>query len=828
ADVTFTVSGGTPPGTTGNDYTVTPVADAMGAYTLAVTPNSGMTTATGTITLTQVDDNLLENDETVTVTLTAAASSGTATVSATAASATAALASDDMAEVSIARAMDNDGFTEGASGSAGQTSFTVSLGAALPGNVTIPFTVSGTGISAADYDISAPSGIMATATGGNIVINAGATSGTITIDASSDTLLEGAETLTVELGASITGGGTLPGLGPVTVTRSATAPSATADIADANSATVAIADGADFTEGASGAGGMSTLTVSITGATTTAQTTVDFTVTGCGSGGAADCSFAPSGGTLTMNAGAASGDIVLTQQNDDLNEPDETITVAITGATSSGVTLTATDSSGTATLQDDDDITVTISRASGESGREGEAGEVNFTVALSGGVRVGALTVPFSITGDLLAAEYDITAPSGIPAADTGGDVVFPAADPTASPPVAATATDSMTITVDLIDDDLNEARETLIVTGTAAGATGLRTANGGAVAFAGGGGNTESVGVNDDDDIALTLAAAAGTDTDTADPDLDVVEGTTVTLTVTMDHASAANVSVAFSSEIGAQANMGDAMDSDNDATTVDVNSGANPDFTAMGENSGPLSEGLVLVLAGETTADITIDINADRIREGAETLTVALTTSIFVATEGGVASLGSPVSVDLVIAPSTTSAHVISLASGNPATLDESAGATTFTITRSGPDIAMGTTLDVVWTFAAGDTAAADFEGSALPTGGTVTFATNETSKTFTIDPAEDTLAEGGADGAEEFMLALSEAGTLTEMVKNMVGGVQVVTSAATVEIVDPDDALVIAIDGSGSIGTAAEDTSSSTRTLTWRISVTGATST
>ncbi|MDD9802091.1 MAG: hypothetical protein OXU53_06010, partial [Deltaproteobacteria bacterium] len=674
ADITFTVSGGTPPGmgVTDNDYTVTPAA-AMGAYTLAVTPNSGNQSATGAITLTQVDDNLLEDDETITVTLTAAASSGTATVSATAASATAALASDDVAEVSIARAMDNDGFTEGGSGSAGQTSFTVTLGASLPGNVTVPFTVAGTGITAADFDISAPSGIQATATDGNITINSGDTSGTITIDASSDTLLEGAETLTVELGTSITGGG--PG---VTVTRSATAPTATADIADANSVTVAIADGAAFTENASGAGGMSTLTVSLTGATTTASTTVEFTVTGCGTGAAADCTFAPSGGTVTINSGDASGDITLTQQNDDLNEPDETITVAITSATSSGVTLTATDGSGTATLQDDDSISVRISRASGESGSEGEGGAVNFTVALSGGIRADVLTVPFAITG-LENAEFTITAPSGLSATDTGGDVVFPAPDPTGSPAVVPTATDSMTITVDLIDDDVNEATETLTITGAAPGATGLRAANGGDVGYVLNG-NRETVDVTDDDAITVSIAAAAGTDTDTADADIDVVEGTTATITVSIDHASAADVFVPITHSIGSQANE----------VGQNANDNTNPDYTVSGLTDRTvltLTVSGVVITAGNTSGDIEFSIATDRLAEGAETLTITMG-GASADMGGGSVALGSPTSVDLVIGANSAAAHTITLVgSGSPSSLDEGDAATTFTITRSGP---------------------------------------------------------------------------------------------------------------------------------------------
>ncbi|MDD9853497.1 MAG: hypothetical protein OXU78_06055, partial [Deltaproteobacteria bacterium] len=396
-------------------------------------------------------------------------------------------------------------------------------------------------------------------------------------------------------------------------------------------------------------------------------------------------------------------------------------------------------------------------------------------------------------------------------------------ADPTASPPVVPAATDSMTITVDLIDDDVNEATETLTITGAVPGATGLRAANGGDVGYVLNG-NRETVDVTDDDAIAVNIAAASGTDVDPTTDGIQVNEGSTVTLTVSLDHASAADAFVTVTLSIGTQANeVGQA-----------ANDNSNPDYTVSGltERTVQVLPGLtqmvsgVEITAGNTSGDITIPIAADRLAEGAETLTVTMG-GASVGTGGGAITLGSADRLSLIITANSAAAHAFTLA-GSPTSLDEGDAATTFTITRSGPAITSGTTLDVTWTFGAGDTVAADFESSTAPTSGTVQFSASETTKTFTIDPAEDTLAEGGADGGEEFTLTLSEPSTLTEAIKTAEGGVQVVTAPHRVQIVDPDDALVIAIDGTGSIGAAAEDTSSSTRTLTWRISVTGATST
>jgi len=62
------------------------------------------------------------------------------------------------------------------------------------------------------------------------------------------------------------------------------------------------------------------------------------------------------------------------------------------------------------------------------------------------------------------------------------------------------------------------------------------------------------------------------------------------------------------------------------------------------------------------------------------------------------------------------------------------------TFTVSRS----ASAGVVDVAWTFAAGGTSAADFTGGTLPAGGTVAMADGQSSGTFTISVAGDTLVE------------------------------------------------------------------------------------
>jgi len=252
-------------------------------------------------------------------------------------------------------------------------------------------------------------------------------------------------------------------------------------------------------------------------------------------------------------------------------------------------------------------------------------------------------------------------------------------------------------------------------------------------------------VDVYDDDDITISLASARGTDTDPDTAGIQVREGSTVLLLATLSHAAEGGITFHYTARIATQANEEGQADN---SGTMGLGTAADADFYPRGERV-PINmvHSSTRAIAGQMDADIRIEIKADRLAEDDETLTVTLTSEDFPSRLRGPFGRGN-VSVDLIIVENSAAAHSLSLS--GPASLDEGDAAQTYTITRNGPAIPDGTALSVIWGFqnGAGENAvaAADFTGG-LPAGGTLSFSGSETSKTFTIDPAQDALAEGGA---------------------------------------------------------------------------------
>ncbi|MDD9863405.1 MAG: hypothetical protein OXU54_02350, partial [Gammaproteobacteria bacterium] len=219
-------------------------------------------------------------------------------------------------------------------------------------------------------------------------------------------------------------------------------------------------------------------------------------------------SSVPAAGTLTFGGSDSSQSFAIGIAGDDRNEPGETFAIALSIAAADmaaanangGVSLPADLS---VTINDDDPVTVAIARHSGCAASVAEsAGSCDFTVTVAGGARASGVgtVVPFTVGGaGVTAGDFDITAPSGIPAGASGGEIAIAQAD----------AMGTVTLTVS--NDALNEATESLTLTGAAVGASGLRlTGSGaGAVEYASGG-NEASVDVTDDDPIAATFAAAS------------------------------------------------------------------------------------------------------------------------------------------------------------------------------------------------------------------------------------------------------------------------------------------------------------------------------
>ncbi len=349
----------------------------------AVTAGQTLTFAAGTtsqtITVSVTGDITVEADETVVINL-SSPSSG-AMLSATASSGTGTISNDDTLPV---LSIDSPSVNEGDSGSTNLT-FTVTLSAAYSQDVTVTYadTLTGTATSGTDY-----TAVSAT----TLTITAGTTSGTFNVSVQGDTTSEADETVVISLG------------NPTNATVS-TAPrtgTGTGTITDNDTLSIS----SPFVdEGDSGSANL-VFTVSLGGTKATAVT-VNYADAGTGTATSGTDYTAVTAGQLTLAAGTTSGTITVEVTGDTTVEADETVVIALSSA--SGATLSATASSGTGTIRDDDGTTPTFSIDS-PTVNEGDSGSTNmtFTVRLSPAASSNTRVI-FGITGGTATSGTDYT-----------------------------------------------------------------------------------------------------------------------------------------------------------------------------------------------------------------------------------------------------------------------------------------------------------------------------------------------------------------------------------------------------------------------------------
>ncbi len=398
--VNYAVTGGTASGG-GVDYTFT-------NGTLSFSPGE----TTKNIQITVVNDTLDEENETIQVTL---SSPVNATLGATTQHTYTVTDDDTAPSLSI-----NDvAVTEGDAGTVNAV-FTVSLSAASGQTVTVQFaTADGTATAGSDY-VAVP---LTTLT-----FNPGETSKTVTVQVNGDTLPESNETFFVNLSnASNATISDSQGLG--TINNDDPLPSLSINDVAGN-------------EGNSGTN-IFNFTVTLSSASAQAVTvqyaTADGTATGgpaCGSG----IDYVSTSGTasLTIPAGATTGQIPVAVCGDTVVEPNETFFVNLSGATNA----TISDGQGQGTIANDDLTTVTIV-ATDPTATEANTTTGFFTVSRTGST-ASSLTVFYQPGGSATAGSDYQTLP---------GSVVIPAGQSTA------------TITVTPIDDSVvGEGDETVLV----------------------------------------------------------------------------------------------------------------------------------------------------------------------------------------------------------------------------------------------------------------------------------------------------------------------------------------------------------------------------
>ena len=412
--------------TSGTDYT---------GGVANVTIPAGATTAT--IVIDPTVDGTVETDETVTLTVAA----GTGYTVGAPASATGTILNDDVPTATISVTPANV-----AEDGAPNLVYTVTLNQANPGAATsVNYAIGGTATNGTDYaTIASP-----------LVIPAGSTSGTITVNPTADATIEANETVTLTLNA---GAGYTVGVPN----------SATGTILNDDLPTLVIND-VTATEGNAGVTNF-TFTVSLSAPAGPGGTTFDI-ATANGSATAGVDYVANSLTGQTIPAGSSTYTFTVLVNGDTLNEPSETFFVNVTNV----INAIVADGQGVGTIVNDDplpslsinDVTVV----------EGNAGTVNavFTVSLS------------AASGQTVSVNYttaDGTATQPADYTNTSGALTFTA------------GTTTQTITVPVIGETIPEANETFFV--NLSGATNATISD------------NQGVGTITNDDVPVTVSPAS------------------------------------------------------------------------------------------------------------------------------------------------------------------------------------------------------------------------------------------------------------------------------------------------------------------------------
>jgi len=282
---------------------------------------------------------------------------------------------------------------------------------ALSADVEVTWTLSGTGITADDF-----TGITDLAMGNTHTISASTPVYTFDVDVA-DEGGSGADDVPETFTLTVTEASSAGMAGPASAGASANV-----EIVGAGStgARFAVTGSGSISEGASNVDTTYTVTLSGLGDGNTlggsGATTVTWTIT---HGETVDADFSATTGTVMFPATSDDGDtqtFQITVVDDTLNEGQETFSVQV--ASGNMDHAAGTPQSVTITDEAADATTVTITKQSPSGNTVDEAGDgdatmadVTFRVALSGGVRTGAITVPVSFSG-LADGEYDILAPS--------------------------------------------------------------------------------------------------------------------------------------------------------------------------------------------------------------------------------------------------------------------------------------------------------------------------------------------------------------------------------------------------------------------------------
>ncbi len=756
-----------------SQYTVDFADAGTGSATSAdytISTSSPLTFAAGTtsqtITVSVTGDTLDEGaSETVVITL-SNASAGTAISTA---SGTGTITDDDP-KFSI----NSPSVTEGDSSSVTMT-FTVTLSAAGASQYTVDFADAGTGsATSADYTIS---------TSSPLTFAAGTTTQTITVSVTGDTLNEGNETVVVTLSNASAG------------TAISTA-SGTGTIID-NDLAFSI-NSPSVVEGDSGDSNSLVFTVTLSGSVSTTQT-VEY-AEGSGTATSGTDYTAVTGGTLTFAANETSKTITVSVTGDATDEANETVVIELSNATTGITTATGT---GTIT---DDDPKFSINSPSVVEGDSGDSNSLVFTVTLSA-ASSSSLTVNYARTGGTATSGTDYTAVSSGMLTFTGtttqtitvpvtGDATDEGAGETVvvtlSSPSAGTGISTMSGTGTITDDDPKFSIDSPAVTESDTSSVNMTFT----VTLSGAGNSQYTVDYASSD--GATNGATAGTDYTAVSGTLTFPAGTTsqtITVSVTGDTMNEANETVVVtlsdpSAGTAISTATGTGTITDNDTPNFSINSPSvaegdssttNLVFTVTlspapaatatvnwaegtggtatsGTDYTAITGGTLTIAAGATSGTITVVVAGDTTHEADETVVITLSN----------ASTGTNISTASGTGTITNDDSGLTIDSPSVAEGDSGSVNLVFTVTMSPSSSSQVT---VAYAFSGTAIGGTDY---ATISGGTLTFAANDTSETITVSVTGDTINEAN----ETVIVTLSSA-----------SGADIVTGTGTGTITDDD---------------------------------------
>ena len=400
--------------------------------------------------------------------------------------------------------IDSPSVTEGNTGEA-DLDFTVSLSAASGKQVTVNYAVdgadAGTATSGADYEAL---------TAGTLTFAPGETSKTVTVKVTGDTADEADETVRVTLSD------------PVNATLDVTKTTGVGTITDDDAAPTVGIDSPSVSEGNSGAADLD-FTVSLSAASgrqVTVKYALDSTDAGTATSGTDYTAVTET--TLTFAAGDTSKTVTVSVTGDVVDEPNETVKLTLSGPTNA--TLDATKTTGTGTITDDDaapGVALSVAATNSTIAESGMGNSTAVSASMTGGTTSSVVT---TVTVATRPGHY--TAPSGantitIAAGASSGDG---------------------TVTITAVDNDIDAADLSTMVTGSVVNTRGLAS---GASASA-------NLTITDDDDAGLTVSetsvstseASGAARTDDFTVRLASEPTATVTVTITSSKTAEARVS--------------------------------------------------------------------------------------------------------------------------------------------------------------------------------------------------------------------------------------------------------------------------------------------